>query len=147
MQFRRNVLIKIFLMSNSIVSKKRIMQLYYISILQTRNSIKKKTKTRSKKTNSVENIWSFRILIDLILWQILVTSEKFEFAFFASMYVRKNLFTLDALFFSSISWSFLISLTYLSKFLQSNHCDERTSNSTFDRTNIELTSLSYHIEC
>ena len=26
-------------------------------------------------------------------------------------------------------------------------CDERTSNSTFDKINIELTSLFYHIEC
>ena len=43
----------------------------------------KRTKIRSK----TENIWSFRILIDLILWQILVRSEKFESALFASMHV------------------------------------------------------------
>ena len=28
-----------------------------------------------------------------------------------------------------------------------NLCDERASNSTFDKTNIDLTSLFYHIEC
>ena len=48
-----------------------------------------KAETRSKRTNSAENIWFFRILIDLILWQILVRSEKFDFAFFASMHVRR----------------------------------------------------------
>ena len=92
------------LRSNSIVSKKRTIQFRITknhivslrknvlcnhitySILQSKNSINKKTKTRSKKTNSVENIWSFRILIDLIFWQILVRSKKFEFAFFASMH-------------------------------------------------------------
>ena len=71
--------------SHNIVSKKRIMQSYYISILQNRNSINKKTKIRSRKTNNVENIWFFRILIDLIFWQILIKSKKFDFAFFASM--------------------------------------------------------------
>ena len=45
-----------------------------------------KTKTRSKKT---KNIWFFRILIDSIFWQILIKSEKFEFAFFASMHARR----------------------------------------------------------
>ena len=43
----------------------------------------RKTKTRSK----IENIWLFRILIDLIFWQSLIRSKKFESAFFASMHV------------------------------------------------------------
>ena len=55
------------------------------SILQTEI----RSKTRSRKTNNIENIWFFRILIDLIFWQNLVKSEKFEFAFFASMHVRR----------------------------------------------------------
>ena len=75
--------------SHSIASRKRTMQSYYISILQSRNSVKKKTETRSRRTNSVENIWSFRILIDLILWQILVRSEKLDSALFASMHARR----------------------------------------------------------
>ena len=48
-----------------------------------------KTKTRSKKTkirSKIENIWFFRILIDLILWQILIKSKKFDFALFASIH-------------------------------------------------------------
>ena len=65
-----------------------------------------KAETRSKRTNSVENIWSFRILIDLILWQILVKSKKFDFAFFASMYARNACRAFDALSFLSISRSF-----------------------------------------
>ena len=32
-------------------------------------------------------------------------------------------------------------------FVKCFNCDERTSNSTFDKINIELTSLFYHIEC
>ena len=55
------------------------MQLLYIRFC--------KTKTRSKRTNIVENIWFFRILIDLILWQILIKSKKLEFAFFVSLHV------------------------------------------------------------
>ena len=109
---------------NHIVSfRKSVLCSYYISILQNRNSINKKTKTRSKRTNSAENIWSFHILIDLILWQILVRSEKLEFAFFASMYARKSLFAFDALFFLSISRSSSVCFTYSTyfmNFLQSN---------------------------
>ena len=48
-----------------------------------------KAETRSRRTNSAENIWPFRILIDLILWQILVRSKKLDFAFFASMHARR----------------------------------------------------------
>ena len=53
---------------------------------RSRKTKTRKTKTRSKRT---KNIWFFRILIDSILWQILVRSEKLEFAFFASMHVRR----------------------------------------------------------
>ena len=93
---------KRIIQSNSTVSKKRIVQIqrwshiisfresvlcsHYISILQSRNLINKKTKTRSRKTNSAEDIWSFRILIDLILWQSLVRSEKLDFALIASIH-------------------------------------------------------------
>ena len=66
------------LRSDNIVSKKRIMQSLHIRFC--------KAEIRSRK---IENIWFFRILIDLILWQILVKSEKFDFAFFASMHVRR----------------------------------------------------------
>ena len=59
----------------------------------------RKAKIRSKKTNNAENIESFRILIDLILWQILVKIEKLEFAFFASMYARKNLSRIECIIF------------------------------------------------
>ena len=52
-----------------------------------RAETRSKTRTRLRKTNSAENIWSFRILIDLIFWQILIKSEKLESAFFASMYI------------------------------------------------------------
>ena len=85
------------------------MQSYYISILQSRNSINKKARTRSRKT---ENIWFFRILIDLILWQNLVRIEKLEFALFTST----HFFFIDfSIIFSS--------LTYHVNFLQSNHID------------------------
>ena len=82
-----------------------------------------KAETRSRR---IENIWFFRILIDLIFWQILVKSEKLDFAFFASMYARRSLFAFDALFFLSISRSFSaldIALTYFMNFLQSNCID------------------------
>ena len=68
--------------SHSIVSKKRIMQSLHIRFCKAETR-SKKTKTRSK----IENIWFFRILIDLIFWQNLIKSKKFEFAFFASMHV------------------------------------------------------------
>ena len=82
-----------------------------------------RAETRSRRT---ENIWFFRILIDLILWQILVKSEKFESALFASMYIRRSLFAFDALFFLSISRSFSafgIASTYFMNFLQSNRIE------------------------
>ena len=91
---------KRIIQSNNTVSKKRIVQIqkwnyiisfrknvlcnHYISTLQNKNLINKKTKTRSKK---IENIWFFRILIDLIFWQNLIKSKKFEFALFASMHI------------------------------------------------------------
>ena len=75
--------------SHIISFRKSVLCNHYISILQIRNSIKKQTRIRSKRTNNVENIWFFRILIDLILWQNLITSKKFDFAFFASMHARR----------------------------------------------------------
>ena len=75
--------------SHNIVSKKRIMQSLYTRFCKAETR-SKKTKTRSKRTKTrskIENIWSFRILIDLIFWQSLIKSKKFEFAFFASMHV------------------------------------------------------------
>ena len=48
-----------------------------------------RTETRSRRTNNVENIWLFRILIDLIFWQILVKSKKFESVLFVSMHARR----------------------------------------------------------
>ena len=59
----------------------------------------RRARVRSKKTNNVEDIESFRILIDLILWQILVKIEKLEFAFFASMYVRRSLSRIECIIF------------------------------------------------
>ena len=62
-----------------------------------------KARIQSKK---IENIWFFRILIDLIFWQILVWSKKFEFAFFASMHVsriRCIIFFIDFSIISSFS--------------------------------------------
>ena len=41
--------------SHNIVSKKRIMQLYYISILQNKNSIKKQKFDQKKTNNIVKN--------------------------------------------------------------------------------------------
>ena len=85
---------------------------HYTSALQSRNSVKKETRTRSRRTNSAGDIWPFRILIDLILWQGLVRSEKLDSAL-----------AFDALLSLSISRSspaFHISLAYLMDFLQPN---------------------------
>ena len=81
-QLRESVLYKYDLKSHSIASKKRTMQ-----PLHTR-SCRAKTRSRRTKTRSrTEDIWSFCILIDLILWQNLVRSEKLESALFASIHV------------------------------------------------------------
>ena len=62
-----------------------------------------KARTRSRRTRNIE---SFRILIDLILWQNLIKIERFESAFFVSMYI----FLID---FSIIfSFSHLIDISY-----------------------------------
>ena len=74
-------------MSNSIASRKRTMQSLHLDLAKQKRFCK--TEIRSRKSNSAENIWSFRILIDLILWQILVRSEKLESALFASMHARR----------------------------------------------------------
>ena len=108
--------------SNSIASKKHTIQIQlWNHIVSLRKSVlcshitfrfcraetrSRRTRIRSKRT---ENIWSFRILIDLILWQILFRSEKLDSALFASMYARNACRAFDALLFLSISRSFDIS--------------------------------------
>ena len=115
--------------SDSIVSKKRIMQSFYISISHSRSR-----KTRKK---CAENIDAFRILIDLTLWQNLIKSKKFDFALFASMRVSR----LRCSFFLSISRSsfiFLTLLTHLLNLLQSNHIDTESM-----RSQCEMRDLRY----
>ena len=51
----------------------------------------RRARVRSRRTNNAGDIGSFRILIDLIFWQVLVRIEKLEFALFASMYARRSL--------------------------------------------------------
>ena len=65
-----------------------------------------RAETRSRRTNSAEDIWSFRILIDLVLWQILIRSEKLDSALFASMHARRIrciIFFIDFSIISSFS--------------------------------------------
>ena len=89
----------------------------------------RRTRVRSKwKINSVENIWSFRILIDLILWQILVKIEKLEFALFASMHASRIRCT-SFLSISRLSFISLTSLTHLVNLLQSNYIDIESTRS------------------
>ena len=145
---RESVLIKTITFADSIASRKRTIQIqlwnHIVSLrknvlcshitsrscrAETRSRRKQETRIRSRKTNSVEDIWFFRILIDLIFWQILVKSKKLDFALFASMYARNACRAFDALFFLSISRSFFVcltSLTYFMNFLQSNRIDIRS---------------------
>ena len=91
-------------MSDNIASRKRTMQSLHFDFAKQERFCK--AETRSKKSNSAENIWLFRILIDLILWQILVRSEKLESAFFASMHARRIrciIFFIDFLIISHLS--------------------------------------------
>ena len=69
----------------------------------------RKARVRSRRTNNAENIGFFRILIDPILWQILVRTEKLEFALFASMYARRSLSRIRCI-------SFLIDFSTISHF-------------------------------
>ena len=85
-----------------------------------------KARIRSRRTNNIENIWSFRILIDLILWQNLIKVEKLVFAFFASMHasrIRCTSFSyrfFDLFLFASHRWHIL--WTFYSQIAQiSNH--------------------------
>ena len=92
---------------NHIVSLRRSVLCSHITFRSCR------ARTRSRRTNSVEDIWSFRILIDLILWQNLVKSKKLDSALFASMHASRTRCTslsyrfLDLLLFVSHRWHIL----------------------------------------
>ena len=95
--------------SNNTISKKRTIQsrMIWNYIVSLRENVLcnqitswfRRARIRSKRTNNVENIESFRILIDLIFWQVLIKIEKLEFAFFASMYARRNLSRIRCIIF------------------------------------------------
>ena len=73
-QLRKSVLYRYDLKSHDIASRERTMQSLHLDLAKQERFCR--AETRSRKTNSAGDIWPFRILIDLILWQVLVRSES-----------------------------------------------------------------------
>ena len=108
----------------------------------------RKARVRSRRTNNAEDIDFFRILIDLILWQILVRIEKLEFAFFASMYVRRSLSRIECIIFL-IDFSVIFHLshfvdTFSELFTVKSHRDSINENAMWDEeSEISVGSMSH----
>ena len=108
----------------------------------------RRTKVRSRRTNNAEDIESFRILIDLILWQTLVKIEKLEFAFFASMYARRSLSRIECIIFlidfSIISHLFHFVDTSSESSTVKSHRDSTNENAMWDeRSETFVKSMSH----
>ena len=69
----------------------------------------RRARVRFRRTDNAGDIGFFRILIDSILWQALVRTEKLESALFASVYARRSLPRIRCI-------SFLIDFSIISHF-------------------------------
>ena len=123
--FNEFVTMIVFHTNNTISKKRAYWSKRETHIRQIKKIVesKKKSLINQEKRIHAKNIDYFVIIIDLILRQNLIEIEKFEFALFASMYVRHLQ--------SQSFFVYFIQLTHFLNLLRSNCMSEKSIKSTY----------------